>query len=196
MNNHKTELYNELSSASLPTSYYHRADIREDMELIDESMGGWWKHRYLLDHRRGVAYELITDRCILTFVADTDIDYDSMPPLPPKARETLEWKSFRYPSFFSGFHNGIARVEWQLVPDGRYYRDEDGYGMTDDEELNIYGFIDRELNVVSKFRYYTDEERRSGILDRVRLEAEKKISSKYNFLKQWLLRALHVGKRR
>ena len=45
----------------------------------------------------------------------------------------------------------MAEVEWQLNPDGMYYRDEDGFGMTDDEEINLYGTIDRKGKVVKKF---------------------------------------------
>lgn len=48
------------------------------------------------------------------------------------------------------------RMAWQkwngsLTPDGMYYRDEDGFGMTDDEEINLYGAIDRKGKVVKKF---------------------------------------------
>lgn len=32
-----------------------------------------------------------------------------------------------------------------------YYRDEDGFGMTDDEEIKLYGAIDRKGKVVKKF---------------------------------------------
>jgi hypothetical protein len=46
----------------------------------------------------------------------------------------------------------VAEVSWQINPDGRYYMDEDGYGMTDDEEITIYGFIDQKAKVVVKFR--------------------------------------------
>ena len=45
----------------------------------------------------------------------------------------------------------MAEVEWQLNPDGMYYRDEDGFGMTDDEEIKFYGAIDRNGKVVKKF---------------------------------------------
>ena len=31
--------------------------------------------------------------------------------------------------------------------------DDDGFGMSDDEEVTIYGIIDRRGRVVSKFRY-------------------------------------------
>lgn len=47
----------------------------------------------------------------------------------------------------------MAEVRWQLNPDGMYYRDEDGFGMTDDEEINLYGAIDRKGKVVKKFTF-------------------------------------------
>lgn len=43
-------------------------------------------------------------------------------------------------------------MAWQLNPDGRYYMDDDGFGMTDDKEINIYGFIDKTGTVVVKFQ--------------------------------------------
>lgn len=33
-----------------------------------------------------------------------------------------------------------------------YYRDEDGFGMTDDDEINLEGAINRKDNVVKKLR--------------------------------------------
>lgn len=45
----------------------------------------------------------------------------------------------------------MAKVSWQINPDGRYYMDDDGFGMTDDEEITIYGYIDHKGKVVSKF---------------------------------------------
>jgi len=32
-----------------------------------------------------------------------------------------------------------------LYPDGRYFADEDGYGMEDNEEENVYCIIDSNL---------------------------------------------------
>ena len=59
-------------------------------------------------------------------------------------------------------------MEWQLNPDGRYYMDDDGFGMTDDEEINIYGFIDTDGKVVVKFQMINDYKD----LERLRKEAE------------------------
>ena len=58
--------------------------------------------------------------------------------------------------------------------------DDDGYGMTSDIELNIYGFIDQEANIISKFHYYKDEELDAHVLDKVRKEAEKTIANNSN----------------
>ena len=62
-------------------------------------------------------------------------------------------------------------MDWQLNPDGRYYQDDDGYGMTDDEEIEIYGFIDTNGNVLVKFRAIND----SSELETMRKEAEEKV---------------------
>ena len=42
-------------------------------------------------------------------------------------------------------------MRWEVNPDGKYYRDEDGFGKTDDDEINLEGAIDRKGNVVKKF---------------------------------------------
>lgn len=60
--------------------------------------------------------------------------------------------SFHFPSFIHRFNGGVAEVSWQLNPDGSYYMDDDGFGMTDDEEIEIYGLIDWNANVVARFR--------------------------------------------
>ena len=72
--------------------------------------------------------------------------------LPRDAQEQAKRLSFHYPSFIRTFKNGVAVVSWQLNPDGRYYMDEDGFGMTNDEEIEIYGLIDQKAKVIVKFR--------------------------------------------
>ena len=77
-----------------------------------------------------------------------------------------------FPTFILRYQDGVAGgVHWQLNPDGRYYRDDDGYGMTDDEETTVYGFIDTEMNVLVKFQYIGDDRER---LKEMRHEAERK----------------------
>lgn len=50
------------------------------------------------------------------------------------------------------FENGKARVTWMLYPDGRYFADEDGFGMDDNDELTVCAIIDKHAHVLSPFR--------------------------------------------
>ena len=52
--------------------------------------------------------------------------------------------------------------------------DEDGYGMTDDQEITIYGFIDRRGNVLIKFHAINKYKE----LDADRKEAERIVREK------------------
>jgi len=36
------------------------------------------------------------------------------------------------------YEDGIAKMRWEVNPDGMYYRDEDGFGKTDDEGQNLF----------------------------------------------------------
>ena len=151
-----------------------------DVEVVNPVIWGWWKPRFLLNHNLKTAYEWMWPSQQLAIVDVEHIDWDSMKSLPEDALSTLQRYSFRYPSFIRYFQNGIAEVKWQLIPDGRYYMDDDGYGMTGDIELNIYGFIDQEANIISKFHYYTDEELDAHVLDKIRKEVEKTMANKSN----------------
>lgn len=51
------------------------------------------------------------------------------------------------------FRDGVAEVYWMVNPDGSYYADEDGFGRTNDKEVNLYALIDTQCRVVRKFRY-------------------------------------------
>ncbi len=100
-----------------------------------------------------------------------DIDWKSIECLPEYMKEQARRLSALFPTFVLRFQNGVAEVHWQLNPDGRYYIDDDGYGMTDDEETTNYGFIDAEMNVLVKFQYIGNDRER---LKEMRCEAERK----------------------
>lgn len=44
---------------------------------------------------------------------------------------------------------------WEIQPDGMYWMDEDGYGMTGDEEIRLYALIDRHGDFTGPFRIYS-----------------------------------------
>ncbi len=170
------KMYRILSSDKYATGEYQKQKLGEGMEVVNQLIWGWWKPRFLLNHNLKTAYEWMWSNEQLAIVEAEHIDWDSMKNLPEDAVSTLRQYSFRFPSFIRYYQNGIAEVQWQLVPDGRYWMDDDGFGMTSDIELNIYGFIDQEANIVSKFHYYTDKELDSDILDKVRKETVARIA--------------------
>lgn len=171
------KMYRILSSDKYSAGDYRKEALGEGMEIVNQVIWGWWKPRFLLNHNLKTAYEWMSANEQLAIVDAEDIDWDSMKRLPDDAMATLRSYSFQYPSFIRGFSNGVAEVQWQLIPDGRYWMDDDGYGMSDDCELNIYGFIDRTGKVISRFRYYTEEELGGHVLNRVRREAEARVAN-------------------
>ena len=154
-----------------------REDLGEDMELINVSLYGYWKPRYLVDKRKNKRIEFMSvDECFCTVTQD-DIDWNSLASLEDYCISRAKSLNIHFPTIVSSFHNGVAEVRWQLNPDGMYYMDEDGFGMSDDEEVEIYGFIDREGKVVSRFRHI---HKNWDLLKQMRAEAEAAVRAKGN----------------
>jgi hypothetical protein len=63
--------------------------------------------------------------------------------LPSKAYNRARTLNATYPVTISRFENDRATMTWQINPDGAYFMDADGYGMTDDEEISLRTTIDR-----------------------------------------------------
>lgn len=145
------KLYRELCLSQYQGLPLVQNDLGEDMALVTQVIGRYWKPRYLMDKEARCAYEFMSIDEVLQIVTDEDIDWDSMKGLPQDAFDRAKAHSFHFPGHVYQYKNGVAEVEWQLNPDGMYYRDEDGFGMTDDEEINLYGAIDRKGMVVRKF---------------------------------------------
>lgn len=145
------KLYRELCLSQYQGLSLVQNDLGEDMALVTQVIGRYWKPRYLMDKEARCAYEFMSIDEVLQIVTDEDIDWDSMKGLPQDAFDRAKAHSFHFPGHVYQYKNGVAEVEWQLNPDGMYYRDEDGFGMTDDEEINLYGAIDRKGKVIKKF---------------------------------------------
>ena len=146
------KLYKILNTNKYKERPFDVNDLGEGMAVINEAMWGWTKPRFLVNHNTKCAYEFMNEKQLLMTVTQDDIDWDSLKDLPEDAQERARALSFHFPSFIRHFKNGVAEVSWQLNPDGRYYMDDDGFGMTDDEEIEIYGFIDTKGKVLVKFK--------------------------------------------
>ena len=165
------KFYRLLSRTKIDDPRFRVHELSEGVSVIEQVINGWWKQRYMLNENTFRAYEIMDeDLNLVNFTVD-DIDWQSVECLPEYMKERARNLSALFPTFVLRFQNGVAEVEWQLNPDVRYYSDDDGYGMTDDEETTVYGFIDAEMNVLVKFQYIGDNWER---LKEMRREAELK----------------------
>ena len=79
---------------------------------------------------------------------------------------------FAYPDLVSLYNNGIpnARIRfrsdisrlgeqyaliWQIQPDGRYWEDDDGFGMTTDDEIDLYAHFDETGHFTEPFHLFS-----------------------------------------
>ncbi|MBQ0058002.1 MAG: hypothetical protein KBT20_10145 [Bacteroidales bacterium] len=165
-------LYAQLMSPAYQV-IYQQSDLDEGMGIAEEVICQYCKPRFLLDHNVKCAYEFMTNREDLTTVTVNDIDWDSLKGLPEESIARAHRLDAHFPTRIRNFENSVAQVSWQLNPDGMYYMDEDGYGMTGDEEVEIYGFIDRKGKVVVKFKHINKD---WNLLKAMRKEAESIIN--------------------
>ena len=148
------------------------SELGEDMAVGEQVIGQYWKPRFLIDHRNRTAVEFMSLSKTLQTVSHDDIIWETLASASNRAMSRARALSFHFPSFICAYKKDVAEVVWQLNPDGMYYMDDDGFGMTPDEEYNIYGFIDRQGRVLSKFRHVKSDSE----LEDMRLEAQRKIS--------------------
>lgn len=147
------ELYFYLTQYEFTRHPYCLEDEREAVTILHQSINGWWKPRFIVDNACQKAYEFMDEGEHLLTITDDDIEWESLQDLPEKIVARAKAHSGHFPVLFRRFHNGEAEVIWQINPDGRYYMDEDGFGMTDDEEIALVGTVDRTGQVVRKFMY-------------------------------------------
>lgn len=126
----------------------------EGMKVLEKIIMGWWKPIILIDTKAKAATIFINPEDeTLVNVKDEDIDWESVKGLGEDCINRIKNRDAHFPTNIRGFRKGIAEVEWQVSPDGMYYMDCDGFGMSDDEEISLIGYIDRNGNVVRPFTY-------------------------------------------
>ena len=56
---------------------------------------------------------------------------------------------------FEKYPGGRHIMIWQVQPDGRYWEDEDGFGMENEEEIRLFSFLDSHGCFTGEFEIYT-----------------------------------------
>jgi len=145
------DLYVQLSSDKYSRNPYQKSDLGEGMAVVQELICSYWKPRYLLDHETQCAYEFMgADEYLITF-SPGDVDTSTLTGVPFNIMTRVYAGNAHYPTIIHQYSNGRAEVRWTIHPDGRYFMDEDGYGMTDDDEIVLHGYIDRSGRPIGKF---------------------------------------------
>ena len=94
--------------------------------------------------RHLVRWIINENRKVVGFGAD-DFDLERIGLLVKEYKPLVDM-SAEHGILVTPFRDGFCALHWFLSIDGRYYADEDGYGMDDQEEVSC--FIDRNLKVI------------------------------------------------
>lgn len=131
-----------------PSRYEIRQLLGDKILRIDSSDGMW------LCRNDGGTRRLITlvEHGEVKFLTEADIEPSAMRLIKQQC-PYLAFKA-RYRFWVFPFTGSKAAVEWTVRPDGSYYADSDGFGMTDDKEITLHGFIDTDGRPIGKFRLY------------------------------------------
>ena len=60
----------------------------------------------------------------------------------------------RFRSDFQKYDDEHYMMIWQIQPDGRYWADDDDFGIEDDVEIRLYALIDKDGKFEGPFRVY------------------------------------------
>lgn len=140
--------------------YYHR-DMGYGMLLFSNRTYGN-KQIFIVNPAIKKIYPISEPNGKLVGFTLDDIDWDSVNQLEHN------YDAKRLVADYGGlsigdYQDGIAYVSWMLYPDGRYFADEDGFGMEDNDEVNISAYIDTQCRVVVKFQDMEDSEKRKQL---------------------------------
>jgi len=157
--------------------YYHRDMGYGMLRFSNRSYGN--KQVFIVNPALKKVYPISEpDGHLVGFTLD-DIDWDSVNQLENN------YDAKRLVANYGGlsigdYQDGIAYVGWMLYPDGRYFADEDGFGMEDNDEVNIGAYIDTQCRVVVKFQDMEDDEKRRRLHEEAIKALAKEDSDKEN----------------
>lgn len=114
----------------------------------------------ILNKAKKRAYEFIDDDGKLTLGGTDILEQRYLARLTESAKEKiLEREAYYWNGFYDNFKNGVACLCWTIQPDGEFYADGDGFGITDDSEIQLRCFIDRNCKIIIPFQPIDDMEK-------------------------------------
>lgn len=150
MNTTDTEHRKILDDIEANPSRYEIMQLLGDKILrIDSSDGSMWLCRNDGGDRRLIT---LVEHGEVKFLTEADIEPSALRLIKQQC-PYLAFKA-RYRFWVFPFTGSKAAVEWTVRPDGSYYADSDGFGMTDDKEITLHGFINTKGRPIGQFRLY------------------------------------------
>lgn len=162
------DLMAELEKSDKEADYYYR-DMGCGM-LRFKNKAYLNKQLFIVNTALKKAYAITQADGLLVGFTKDDIDWDNVSQLENNG-DAYNLQACYYFGV-EDYKDGVARVNWMLYPDGRYFADEDGFGMEDNDEVNVYAYIDTECRVLVKFQEMEDPEKKKALFN----EAVKKTS--------------------
>lgn len=149
MNNTEDAHRRILDDIEANPSRYEIMQLLGDKILRIDSSDGMWLCRNDGGERRLIT---LVEHGEVKFLTEADIEPSAMRLIKQQC-PYLAFKA-RYRFWVFPFTGNKAAVEWTVRPDGSYYADSDGFGMTDDKEITLHGFINTKGRPIGQFRLY------------------------------------------
>lgn len=147
------ELYKTLSADFKTERRFYFAERGEGMMQAREKD---FRRMFLVNNNTKEAWELLAANGRFSFWDASAVEIASAFNLPYRAQRNAVELIAPYHFGINEFKDGVAYLSWTLQPDGRYYADEDGFGVEDDDEINFYAFIDTQANILIPFQSMDD----------------------------------------
>lgn len=149
------KLYNKLVARQLAGRSCYTTYLGENMEWIyfyDDKIYDAVVARSIINHIDKTAYMLIDNTNHLYFIKDEDIDWESISNLPQEVKERVIQRERKYDFGVLCYENGLAKIKWQISPDGSYHYLDKYYGgkQTDEKYIALWGVIDTHCHFVEK----------------------------------------------
>ena len=97
------ELYKILKLGGYKLYPYEKRDLSEDIPVINQVIGEYWKTRFLVDEKGKIAVEFMNSGTKLQTVCIDDIDEDLSIGLPQYAIDRAKSLDTIFPAFVRGF---------------------------------------------------------------------------------------------
>lgn len=126
--------------------------IGEGMAMFGKSRGPL----FIANTETNKVKKLVDEKGRVVGFTKKDIDYESLKGIKHTRNAYSMVVDYAGMGRWSDFSGGICSLVWMLYPDGRYFADEDGFGIEDNYEVNLFCVIDKDFNVLRPFQYTED----------------------------------------